>query len=672
MRIQSVRKREIILQGRIIEYMEQGRFVCAMVLGEENKRLRLVNQNGREVNLPLSRLLHQSGHRHSLTLNRDEQLRLLKEADQRRQALVALIALEEIWQLASEEEGQSFTPEFLAELAFGAVAGDDHVAAFLRRIFMDRLYFKYREGLIFAHAPEVVEQLRLRQEKERQQEALMANGASGIRRLWEGQSVTDWPERDLCLPLLRDYYLFGLEAEEGATARELLKKAGLAGPHDVYSLLVRAGFWREHENVELLRKGLPVAFPEEVAAAALVPEPENNAFPGGKRRDFCALPLLTIDGAATRDYDDALHIERKGDNFLVGIHISDVACYVKPGDVIFTEAARRMTSLYFPEEQIPMLPRSLSEGVCSLVAGRPRAALSILVELTQRGEVRDFDIVSSVVEVKRQLTYDGADRLAESDPDLRDLGRLSEQLKQRRVEAGALLLPVPDVNISIKENNVVGVSLAPVDTFSRSLVAEFMVLANSLAAQFVADRQAPGLFRAQEEPHQRLISGREKDLFSIFRQRKMLKPGELLVHPRPHSGVGVMQYTTVTSPIRRFLDLVMQHQIQALLLGRGPLFSADELAGLAGEINAVLARVNQVRRWRHRYWLLKYLEPRTGAWVDAMLVNKGPKRVTLVLLDCLLDADMPPSQALAAKAGDVVSVRIARVDALENLLRLEW
>jgi exoribonuclease-2 len=133
-----------------------------------------------------------------------------------------------------------------------------------------------------------------------------------------------------------------------------------------------------------------------------------------------------------------------------------------------------------------------------------------------------------------------------------------------------------------------------------------------------------------------------------------------------------MQYTTVTSPIRRFLDLVMQHQIKQLLLGRGALFSVDELAGVAGDINTVQSKVNHVRRVRHRYWLLRYLEQKVGGRVQALLVNKGPKRINLVLLDCLLDADMPPSQAVAAKAGDVVSVRVAKVDALDNVLRLEW
>ncbi|MFA7383416.1 MAG: ribonuclease catalytic domain-containing protein [Desulfurivibrionaceae bacterium] len=663
------------LQGAIIEYIEQGRFICAMVVDEDSKRLHLINQHGREVNLPLSRLLHQSVKRYSLTLDQDEQLRLLKEADQARHAMLPQIDLAEIWQLASEEEGASFTPHFLAELAFGEDATDNHVAAFLRSIFVDRLYFKYKEGLVLAYSPEAVAGLRLKQEREKEQEALMSSGAMGLRRLWEGDATAEWPEGDRCLSLLADYYLFGSEAEESELARELLKKAGLTGPHDVYHLLIKAGVWQPHENVALRRGQIPVAFAEElISSAAQAGEPVAEELVGRNRRDFRALPLITIDGESTRDYDDALHVERRGDDFLVGIHISDVAHYVAPGTPIYAEAARRMTSLYFPETQIPMLPRALSEGVCSLVAGKARAALSVMVLLSPKGEVLEFDLIPSLVEVKRQLSYPEAERLvATGDWELQALARLSEQLKQRRIEKGALLLPVPDVNISVDPGGKVAVALSPVDTISRSLVAEFMVLANTLSAQFVADRQAPGLFRAQDEPHQRLIAGGEKDLFSIFRQRKQLKPGELLVYPKPHSGVGAIQYTTVTSPIRRFLDLVMQHQIKQLLSGRGAMFAADELAGIAGDINTVLARVNQVRRSRHRYWLLRYLEQKLGNRVEALLVNKGPKRINLTLLDCLLDADMPPSQAVSGKApGDVVSLRVARVDALDNVLRLEW
>lgn len=662
----------MIWAGKIIEYIEQGKFICAMVMEDAGKRLRLLNQNGREVNLPVSRVVHQTEASFSLSMEHEALTRQLKDIDQSRTVLMQEIVLADIWQLAAEEEGQGFTPRFLAELTFGEDAGDDHVAAFLRAVFMDRLYFKYKEGMVYAHAPEAVEQLQAKLEKEREKEALLTSGAKGVQALWEGDGSADWPERLTCLDLVRDYYLFGNEAAEAETARALLKKAGLTGPHDPFHLLVKAGVWHKDENVALLRYAIPVDFSEEVLAEAAVPEPELDELLALRRKNFCDLPLLTIDGAATRDYDDALHIERCGEDFLVGIHISDVSLYVKPGTALYDEASRRMTSIYFPEDQIPMLPRQLSEGVCSLIAGKVRAALSVLVQLSPQGAIKEFEIVPSVVRVQRKLTYIESDGLVETDPDLRDLAMLSEQLRQRRIEAGALILPVPDVEIRFDADGEVAIALSPVDTVSRSMVAEFMVLANTLAAQFVADRQAPGLFRAQAEPHQRLIGGSESDLYSILRQRKQLKPGELLTHAKPHSGVGVMQYTTVTSPIRRFLDLVMQHQINTLMRGRGPMYREDELAGIAGEIGVVLPRVNQVARQRQRYWLLRYLEARVGQRLQALIVNKGPKRINLVLLDCLMDIDMPPNQGIGARPGDVVSVRLAKVNALDNLLRVEW
>ncbi|HIJ78103.1 MAG: ribonuclease catalytic domain-containing protein [Desulfobulbaceae bacterium] len=660
------------LQGKIIEYIEQGRFICAMVVEDGAKRLRLVNQNDREVNLPVARLVHQTKVSYPAKLGRNEMIKLLKETDQRRTLMMQEISLEEIWQVVVEEQGQSFTPQFLAGLSFGDDAEDDQVAAFLRIIFVDRLYFKYKEGLVVAHSAEVVEQLKAKQQKEKQHQALLDQGVENLRRMQDGKEPGDWPERELCLAMIRDYYLFGNEAEESGLGRELLKKAGLHRPHDVYHLLVKAGIWHKDENVALLRYDLPVEFGEALCQEAAVAEPSAAELLAAKRKDFRALPLLTIDGSATRDFDDALHIEKRGDNFLVGIHISDVAYYVKPDSALYLEASKRMTSIYFPERQIPMLPPQLSEGVCSLIAGKARPAMSFMVLLSPRGEVLEYEIVSSVVEVKRQLSYDESDQMAGDDPELRDLAKLADQLLRRRLEAGALILPIPDVNVRLGQDNAVSLVLAPVDTLSRSLVQEFMVLANTLAAEYVADRQAPGLFRAQAAPHQRFIQGIDKDLFTIFRQRKQLKPGELLTYPKPHSGVGATQYTTVTSPIRRFWDLVMQHQIGTLLLCRGPLFNEDAMQGVIGLMSTVMPKVNQVRRWRQRYWLLKYLEPKLGNRLRALMVNKGPRRVNLVLEDCLLDVDMPPSQGINARPGDMVSIKLAKVDALDNVLNFEW
>ena len=663
-------------QGKLGEYVEQGKFICAFVVEDTGKRLHLLNQNGREVSLSLSRLVHlsQASSFASVHMPREEMLRALKEVAERRRELMAQVDLAGIWELAVEEPESVFEPRFLAELSFGEDASDDHVAAFLRSIFVDRLYFKYKEGRITVHSAEVVEQLRHQQEQELQKEALLENGGKGLLQIWEGDAEAAWPEREDCLGMVRDYYLHGNDAPESATARELLRRAGLNHPHDGFHLLVKAGIWHAHENLPFHRQELADAFSEEaLAQAAAIPAPDIAALCADRRRDLTALPLLTIDGAETRDYDDALHIEKRGDNYLVGIHISDVAHYVRPGDALYAEALNRVTSLYFPERQVPMLPPEISQGCCSLIAGQPRAAVSFMVELSPAGEVLDFDLLASVVMVKRQLSYGEAEKMVESDEELRLLADLSQKLQQRRIAAGALLIPIPDVNIKLTDGGEpVAVELSDVDTVSRTLVAEFMVLANTLGAQFVAEREVPGLYRCQEPPRKRLFTNPQRDLLVNFQQRRFLSPGQLLTTPKPHSGVGVSQYTTVTSPIRRLLDLLMQQQIKNLLAGKGALYRREELNDLAAKLLTTQSRVNQVRQQRHRYWLLKYLEPRVGERVEALVVNRGPKRVQVVLTDCLLDGDLPVVQAGRAEAGELVQVKLERVDALDNQLRFGW
>jgi exoribonuclease-2 len=270
------------------------------------------------------------------------------------------------------------------------------------------------------------------------------------------------------------------------------------------------------------------------------------------------------------------------------------------------------------------------------------------------------------------LTYPEADRLVKQDNDLAALTALSKLLRQRRVNKGALLLPMPELHISIAPDDTITIKRTAVDTPSRVLVAEFMILANTLGAQFVAEREAPGLFRCQMEPRQRIIDGFEKDILKVIQQRKRLSPMSLLTTPKIHSGVGAPQYTTVTSPIRRLLDLIMQLQISDLVNNKGILFSKNDMKRFGSIILTTLEKANQVKYLRQRYWILKYLEPKTGERIPALIIDSGLKRVHIFLEELLLDADLPLNPAFKVTAGDTVMVKISKVDPLSNTLKLAW
>jgi exoribonuclease-2 len=167
----------MITSGNLVEYIEGGKFYCGLVMQINGKRLRLLNQNSREVNLPESRVLLVSKGKHSLDTGRDEQLRMLKAADDNRRNLAGQVRLAEVWELVVSEEQSSYSPEFLAELQFAGELSDDKTAAFLRALFKGRLYFKYKNSMVTVHSEEQVEQLIHQKEKEREKEELLKQGA---------------------------------------------------------------------------------------------------------------------------------------------------------------------------------------------------------------------------------------------------------------------------------------------------------------------------------------------------------------------------------------------------------------------------------------------------------------------------------------------------------------
>ncbi len=662
--------------GKLIEYLDGGKFLCAYVTGSQAKRLRLINQNGREMNLPLSRVVHTSIANHSVEMAREELARQLQQTANTRTQLMEKIDLQEIWELTSDENSNSFTAAFLAELSFGKDADDNIVAAFLRSVFTDRLYFKYKENRVVAHSAEQIEQLQKQRNKEAETQALIENGAELLQEINDGnnENILEKEGAKDCIKIIRDFYIYEGDAKEADVARKILKAAGMNRPHDPFHILVKAGIWDKNENIPLLRKELSVNFPLLAIQQAemLLQQDTDKLFQDPARKDFTHLKPFTIDGASTLDFDDALTIEKQEENFLVGVHISDVAHYVRPEDPLFMEALQRGTSIYFPEGQIPMLPRHLSQGICSLIQGELRAALSFMILLSPEAEVLRIRIHPTVIKVARRLTYDEADTMIQSDPELAILNDLRMKLRNKRLDNGALLLPFPDVNIHIHDGNKIHVNLADTDTPSRTLVSEMMILANTEAARYVSDRMVPGLFRSQKPPRKRVVHGMDTDLYLNSKQRKMLSRGELLVTAKPHSGLGVNQYTTITSPIRRLLDLVMQHQIHSIIRREDFRFTEEMCKDFTSVIGRTLANANSVRQQRHRYWLLKYLELRQNIPLDALVLDSGAKRTFLLLTDILLNIDMPTPGQNVPDPGSTVTVKVIRVDALDNTLRFEW
>jgi exoribonuclease-2 len=428
------------------------------------------------------------------------------------------------------------------------------------------------------------------------------------------------------------------------------------------------GILDQDENIELVREGIPEDFPEMVlAAAGRIAAHASLMDPGAPRRDLTDLPMMTIDGQSTLDYDDALSIQDLGEAYLIGVHIVDVAHHVKRGDVIDREALSRGSSIYMPDHRIPMLPPLLAEGVCSLKAGEVRPAISTFIKINPFGAVVSYDICASLIRVRHQRTYYDVNLSSDEDPDIVHLRRIAEAFRDYRLDQGAVQITLPDVNVWIDENGEVNLSRLNRESPARMLVSELMIMANWIMARFLRDNGLAAVFRSQPEPKERLYKRNEGTLFQNWMQRRRLNRFVLDTAPERHSGLGLDAYITATSPIRKYFDLITQRQVRAALGLEAP-YTAEEIGSLMQQLEQPMASVSRMQHHRHLYWLLRYLEQRVGQRTEAVVLQKRRNGYQVLLTEYMVECDMPVAAGRTLKPEEVIEVTIQNVNARKGLL----
>ncbi|MDI6854736.1 MAG: ribonuclease R [Deltaproteobacteria bacterium] len=657
--------------GYLVEFFEEKRILCGTVLELKGERLHVLTQNSRELTLTRKRVLFANPAPLPASASRQQWLDYLQEVARKREDFKAAIRMADLWELLVEEN-QAVTRDDLADLWFGGKASPDQVAAAGRALYEDRFFFKHKDDLWVPNPPEVVESLqeKVRREEEAQRELETAGAL--LRHAWEKGDIPDPHWRERLIAVLKDLAVFGEEAPHYQQGKAFLHKAGLNADNAPFRLLVRLKVFQEDENLDLYRLQVPTDFSPEARRQAVnlaqsrLPDPyESN------RIDLTHLECFTIDGERTRDFDDALSLEPLEDGWRLGIHIADVASLVEADNPLDLEARERGTSIYLPEMRLPMFPEEISENTLSLVAREERPALSFLVDVTAAGEIKDWSITPSRIKVRRRLTYGEVDQfLAEQDETLAALIRLARELKARRLARGGYELKLPEVWVSFNHHGGIHVMTEDQETVSHLLVAEAMVLANWLAARFLSERGFPAIYRAQPEPREPIKTEEPKDLVALWQDRRKLSRVVMDTTPQPHWGLGLPVYTFATSPIRRYLDLVIHRQILSLLKGGAPLYGQAELEKILMTIEPAMRRAGLLKARRLRYWLLKYLAGQIGQKKEALVVEPLQNRYRLLFPDLLLEVFLAAPASLQLKPGDTVRVRLDKVLPREDQIKL--
>ncbi len=257
---------------------------------------------------------------------------------------------------------------------------------------------------------------------------------------------------------------------------------------------------------------LPHRFPAAVLAEAdaapqYIPERDREG-----RRDFRSLPIVTIDGETAKDFDDAVYVERLAwGNYLLHVHIADVAHYVRPGSALDREARLRGTSVYFPDRAVPMLPLELSNGICSLNPRVDRLVMSALMEFDAEGHLVEYELLPGIIRSAERMTYTAVrdilagepaacQRYAALVPEFKRMEELARLLARRREERGSIDFDLPEPEIEFDEHGrMTGITRSE-RNFAHRLIEEFMLAANEAVASYLESRGIPSLYRIHEKP----------------------------------------------------------------------------------------------------------------------------------------------------------------------------
>ncbi len=409
---------------------------------------------------------------------------------------------------------------------------------------------------------------------------------------------------------------------------------------------------------------LPEAFPEEVLEAGRrVAEAYREEVPAD-RRDLTDWTIITIDPVDARDFDDAISLERlPNGNWQLGVHIADVAHFVRPGSKLDHEARERATSVYLPDRVLPMLPETISNLVASLQPDRVRLARTVLMELAPEGTRLHVEVFRSAIRSCRRFSYEEVDAyLADREswrkkltPQVhRLLGQMHELamvLRKRRLERGALELHLPEVKIDLdRDGRVVGAHTVE-HTESHQIIEEFMLLANESVALTLSDQEIAFLRRIHEAPDPRKLKAltrfvRElgyecQSLESRFEIQRVLdavrgKPEEAAVNlavlrsmqkaiysPEAvgHYALNMTHYCHFTSPIRRYPDLTVHRIFDLLEAGGTPPRDPEPLYGLAEHCSEREQRAEDAERELIKIKLLTLLAGKIGERMPAVITG---------------------------------------------------
>ena len=433
----------------------------------------------------------------------------------------------------------------------------------------------------------------------------------------------------------------------------------------------------------LLNEGIEEKFPNEVLQE-LDKIDENFSDELENRKDLRHLDIITIDGSDAKDLDDAVYVEKTEDGYKLFVSIADVSYYVKENTELDTEALKRGNSIYLVDRVIPMLPRKLSNNLCSLNPNEDKLAFTVEMDLDKRGKVIKNDFYKSVIKSKYRMTYENVNTILEKDEDLeeyrnlydkyrkidemlKNMLELSKIIRSNKKRRGSIDFELPEIKVVLDENKAVKDIVLRSRGEAERIIEDFMVIANETVAEKLFWEEIPAIYRVHEDPDKAKVQALNETLIKFGYSLKGLEeihPGKFqniierttglpegyLIHKLilramqraryanknlGHFGLASKYYLHFTSPIRRYSDLIVHR-----MLGRSieKFMNEKEKAKYGTNFEAIASSISRTERVADKLEedsvkikLIEYMQDKIGQVYIARLSGMNKNKIFMEL-----------------------------------------
>ncbi len=658
--------------NELIAYRKRREPAFGVVLSVHPDKLSVFSEDGKRYDVEPKKVALLTGINVSETLTESEKKLEMRKWRRDLEEKKGSVDLETLWQcVVGEQEIVSFE-EILDLYSSGTeqVSSEQRLLLFWA-VDKNTVYLaRTEDGYLVRSQEDVSKTLRtLELRREREQKAQAA--VTWVRSVLSGEvpPVVDESHREF-LELIERYVIDLDGYERAKEAKAFLYEAGLKEVESAVEFLIKTGFWKKDDDPE--SKKIAFHFKHSQRALEEVEAILNAQDNFADLTDRTDLDAFSVDSETTQDIDDAISFETHGDLIILGVHISNVACFVNRGSFLDQGALGRAETVYFPEQRVDMFPRELVSRKLSLTAGDLRPALSLFATFKKEDSTLiDYRFDTTVIRVSKNLSYSEGTEIFDQTQWGESLVALTDSLRSERVEKGAFIVQLPELKIRVGDRGGISISKDYMDSPAHNVVSECMILMNRLSGDFFGKNEIPALFRSQTQeidPEARELD--PGDVLFPVKVIKHLKPSFVTSTPEIHKSLGVACYVQMTSPIRRYTDLLMQRQLISWLEEQKICYSESELEDINTRVSLATREIKNAQRSRHRYWLIRYLLEKDIKGATGYVSSKGYSGFNVYIPEFLIELALSNAGGRVFDIGSELSLSLWGTDPLRRRVRV--